>query len=203
MPGSTPPVDGRALRYQHRRPELLAAAAEYVLEHGIGDLSLRPMARALGVTHATLIRHFSSKDELLAEILEHLRAGLMTQVQTDEELRATASAPELLRVLWQRLSQPKEQRQFRLLAEVYALAVRDPGRYGDLLASTVVHDFIAPIQERLIEEGWSPDRAPVVATILLAQIRGLQLDLIATGDRDRVDDAFATMLDALLSARTP
>ena len=40
-------VDGRTLRYQHRRPELLAAATEYVLDNGIGDLSLRDMARAL------------------------------------------------------------------------------------------------------------------------------------------------------------
>ncbi|RZI53447.1 MAG: TetR/AcrR family transcriptional regulator, partial [Pseudonocardia sp.] len=32
-------VDGRTLRYQHRRPELLAAATEYVLDHGIGDVS--------------------------------------------------------------------------------------------------------------------------------------------------------------------
>ncbi|HEY3018540.1 MAG TPA: TetR/AcrR family transcriptional regulator [Solirubrobacteraceae bacterium] len=201
MTGSTPPVDGRALRYQHRRPELLAAAAEYVLDHGIGDLSLRPMARALGVTHATLIRHFSSKDALLAEVLEHLRASLITQIETDDELRATTSVAELLRALWRRFSDPKEQRQFLLLAEVYGLAVRDRGRYGDLLASTVVHGFITPIQERLIQEGWPPDRAPAVATVLLAQIRGLQLDLIATGDRGRVDHAFATMLDALLSAR--
>jgi AcrR family transcriptional regulator len=34
-------VDGRTLRFQHRRPELLAAATEYVLDHGIAGLSLR------------------------------------------------------------------------------------------------------------------------------------------------------------------
>jgi hypothetical protein len=38
-----------------------------------------------------------------------------------------------------------------------------------------------------------------VAPALLAQIRGLQLDLAATGDRDRVDKAFAITLEALLS----
>ena len=67
---STPQIDGRVLRYQHRRPQLLAAAVDYVLDHGIADLSLRPMASSLGVTHATLIRHFSSKEALVAALVE-------------------------------------------------------------------------------------------------------------------------------------
>lgn len=154
------------------------------------------MARALGVTHATLIRHFSSKEALLAEVVEHLRAELLAQIETDPELEATSSVAELLRALWRRFSDPKEQRQFLLLAEIYGQGVRDPGRFGNLLES-IVHDFIAPIEERLIQDGWPRDRAPAVATVLLAQIRGLQLDLAATGDRERVDAAFAVILDAL------
>jgi hypothetical protein len=42
-----------------------------------------------------------------------------------------------------------------------------------------VHDFIAPIEDMLVRDVVSPSRAPV-ATALLAQIRGLQLDLAAT-----------------------
>jgi len=154
------------------------------------------MAQALGVTHATLIRHFNSKPELLTGVVEHLRAQLLLQLETDEDLRAAGSADELLRVLWRRFSDPIEQRQFLLLAEIYGQGVRDPGRFGNLLES-IVHDFIAPIEERLIQDGWPRDRAPAVATVLLAQIRGLQLDLAATGDRERVDAAFAVILDAL------
>jgi hypothetical protein len=101
-------------------------------------------------------------------------------------------------MLWSRFSDPKEQRQFLLLAEIYGHGVRDRGRYGNLLDS-IVHDFIAPIEQRLIQDGWRPARARPMATTLLAQIRGLQLDLAATGERDRVDQAFTLMLDALLA----
>jgi AcrR family transcriptional regulator len=73
-------VDGRTLRFQHRRPELLAAATEYVLDRGIADLSLRPVAQSLGVTHATLLRHFSSKDELIKCVVEKIRTDLIAQV---------------------------------------------------------------------------------------------------------------------------
>jgi hypothetical protein len=34
-------VEGRTVRFQHRRPEQLAAATEYVLDHGVAGLSLR------------------------------------------------------------------------------------------------------------------------------------------------------------------
>jgi len=159
------------------------------------------MAQALGVTHATLIRHFNSKPELLTGVVEHLRAQLLLQLETDEDLRAAGSADELLRVLWRRFSDPIEQRQFLLLAEIYGHGVRDRGRYGDLLGS-IVHDFIAPIEQRLIQDGWRPARARAMATTLLAQIRGLQLDFAATGDRDRVNEAFTLMLDALLAPST-
>jgi DNA-binding transcriptional regulator YbjK len=37
-------IDGRTLRYQHRRSELLDAVGEYVLDHGIATLSLRRVA---------------------------------------------------------------------------------------------------------------------------------------------------------------
>ncbi|KZS84668.1 TetR family transcriptional regulator [Mycobacterium persicum] len=190
-------IDGRALRYQHRRPQLLAAAAEYVLDHGIADLSLRPLAQALGVTHATVIRHFTSKEALLAEVVEHLRAELLTQIVRDGDLSA-ASTAELLRAFWRRLDDPKERRQFLLLAEIYGLALRDRSKYAGILESTS-HAFITPIEDRLIREGFSPSRAPAVATALLAQIRGLQLDLAATEDHDRIDEAFTITLDALLT----
>lgn len=196
---STPQIDGRVLRYQHRRPQLLAAAVDYVLDHGIADLSLRPMASSLGVTHATLIRHFSSKEALVAEVVEHVRMQLVTAMETDYELQATSSVADLVRALWCRFSEPKEQRQFVLLAQIYGLGVRDRDRYGALLHS-LVHDFAVPIEQRLLQEGWPPERVPAIATVLLAQVRGLQLDLASTGDRERVDEAFALMLDALLGS---
>lgn len=194
---SSPRVDGRALRYQHRRPQLLAAAAEYVLEHGIGDLSLRPLAQVLGVTHATLIRHFTSKEGLLAEIVEHVRSGILAELVAADELDPAASTADLLRSFWRRLDDPFERRQFLLLAEIYGLALRDHDRYAHLLEATV-HDFISPIEAMLINDGMPAKRAGVMATALLAQIRGLQFDLAATGDRDRVDAAFALTIDALL-----
>ena len=53
-----------------KRDELAEAATDYVLEHGLIGLSLRPLAAALGTSDRMLIYHFGSKDELIAAVLE-------------------------------------------------------------------------------------------------------------------------------------
>jgi AcrR family transcriptional regulator len=193
-------VDGRTLRFQHRRPELLAAATEYVLDHGIAGLSLRPVARALGVTHATLLRHFSSKDELIRCVLEKIRTDLFARVAADRELQEAGSTAQLLRITWRRLCEPKEQRQFLLLFEMVA----DRGwrsSDGGELARSMEDGFVDFISGWLRQDGWAPEDASALATLLLAQIRGLQLDLLVSGDRARADRAFEFAL-ALLEPRT-
>jgi len=192
-------VDGRTLRFQHRRPELLAAATEYVLDHGIAGLSLRPVAQALGVTHATLLRHFSSKDELIKCVVEKMRTDLFAQVTADRELQEAGSTAQLLRITWRRLCEPKEQRQFLLLFETVAAKGWQSSDGGELARS--MDDFVDFIAGWLRQDGWVPEDASTLATLLLAQIRGLQLDLLVSGDRARADRAFEFAL-ALLEPRT-
>ena len=194
MPANEGQVDGRTLRYQHRRPELLAAATEYVLDHGIGDLSLRDMARALGVTHATLLRHFSSKEDLLLQVVEKIRGDFVDQLANDERLRSARPASELLRRTWKRLCEPAEQRQFVLLFELVGRATRDGGRVAELAQSSV-DEWLNVISAQLLRTGYPPKEADTLATLLLAQVRGLQLDLLLTGDRRRVDRAIDALIE--------
>ncbi|WP_280264797.1 TetR/AcrR family transcriptional regulator [Nocardia wallacei] len=186
-------LDGRALRFQHRRPELLAAATEYVLDNGVRDLSLRPVARALGVSHATLIRHFATKEALVTEVLEHIRADFEQHV-LGAELRAADSPAELLRATWRHLCQPREQRQFLVLFELVATAARTP----DHMVSRLVVDWLTVIERELARFDWPSETRSQTATFILAQVRGLQLDLITTGDRARVDEAFEATVEFLV-----
>jgi AcrR family transcriptional regulator len=187
-------VDGRTLRYQHRRPQLLAAATDYVLDRGIGDLSLREMARGLGITHATLLRHFSSKEDLLLQVIEKIRSDFVDQLANDEELRSARPASGLLRATWKRLCEPAEQRQFVLLFELAAKATRDGGRIAEL-AQSGLDDWLEVISAQLLRIGYSPKEADTLATLSLAQVRGLQLDLLVTGDRRRVDRAIEALIE--------
>jgi AcrR family transcriptional regulator len=47
----------------------LVAARESIAEHGVERLSLREVARRLGVSHQAPYKHFPSRDHLLAEVI--------------------------------------------------------------------------------------------------------------------------------------
>lgn len=193
---STGRVDGRTVRFRDRRPQLLEAVTEYVLEHGMAGLSLRPLADGVGVTHATLLRHFASKDQLLAEVAEHLRDGLARELDSHADPTGTTSIGDLARGLWHTLCDPRHQRQFLLLFEL-AGGRGNGGLDPRSLSTSLVHSWLAILIESLTAEGWSRADAVSRATLFLAQARGLQLDLLITGDRARVDAAFEVSLELL------
>ncbi|MGW3141017.1 TetR/AcrR family transcriptional regulator, partial [Streptomyces sp. NPDC001139] len=60
-------MHSRTRRYHHGdlRAALLARAEQTLRERGPGDLSLRELARDLGVSHAAPSRHFKDKQTLL------------------------------------------------------------------------------------------------------------------------------------------
>jgi AcrR family transcriptional regulator len=182
------PVDGRTLRYQHRRPELLAGAVEYVLEHGIAELSLRPIAKERGVTHATLLRHFGSKGELVVEVVNHIRVDLLDKLRASAGDLVGVTLEGSMWAAWRHLCKPSERRQFVLLFELVAMQARDPDRFGSL-APMLITDFLGPIEASLRNYGLPRREARELATGFLAQVRGLQLDLAVSGDQRRVDAA--------------
>ena len=59
-----------------RRQVLAEGATDYVLEHGLLDLSLRPLAAALGTSDRMLLYHFGDKLNLVATILRALERPL-------------------------------------------------------------------------------------------------------------------------------
>jgi AcrR family transcriptional regulator len=61
------------------------------MTHGIGDLALRPLAKALKTNARMLIYHFGSREELLREILAGLRdreSGRVAQCSSPAASRA-------------------------------------------------------------------------------------------------------------------
>jgi AcrR family transcriptional regulator len=195
MGSSSERVDGRSVRYQHRRSDVLARVTEHVLENGVSELSLRAVAASVGVSHATLLRHFESKDGLLAAVLDRIRVDLVASVSHVAHDPDRHSPADDARSMWQALCEPATQRQFRLLFEL----VGRPGsaEFRRDFESLFVSSWIELIVERLVRDGWAPEDARPVATLLLAQFRGLQLDLLVSGDRGRVDEAVELSLRLL------
>ncbi|GAA3575458.1 TetR/AcrR family transcriptional regulator [Amycolatopsis ultiminotia] len=178
-----------------RRAELLEEVVDYTVEHGFSDLTWRPVAAALGVSTNTLVHRFGSKEQLLVAILGRLRERILEA--TGELLGEQHDLATAARVAWTRTSAPERAPEFKLFFAVYGRALQAPGQFAGFL-DRVVADWMA----RLCE-AQGPDTDPATAhrraTLVIATIRGLLLDLLATGDRDRVQDAAESFLAALES----
>lgn len=66
------------------------AAREVIAERGVEQLSLREVARKLGVSHQAPYRHYPSRDHLLAEVMrrcfESFAAALDARAQQDDPM---------------------------------------------------------------------------------------------------------------------
>lgn len=199
--GAITATDGRTLRWEHRKPELLRAATEYVLDAGVADLTLRPLGAAIGVSNTTLIRHFGSKDDIIRDVCQELH-GQMLRAFDAYWSQSNGRPADVLRALWDIWLTPEYSRQFVFLFELYGLALRDPHRFG-WFADSVVHDWRAPLETALITERVDPSRARQLSTLVVGLVRGLYLDMAATNDVERVSDAFEVAMSLLESTLEP
>jgi AcrR family transcriptional regulator len=153
----------------HRRAAVLAKAADYVLQRGLAGLSLRPLAKALGTSPRMLLYDFGTKEQLIHEILAEIRrreAGLFgAEVRTLDDV-------------WRWIAAPEREPFLRLFFEVYVDAL------GRKEAEPLVHDWL-----EFLRTSWQPPVDDATATLMVAVVRGLLLDRLATGDRARTDAA--------------
>lgn len=178
------------------RADLLDAILGYVLDAGLADLSLRPLATAVAASPRTLLYHFGSKDALVLAVFSEASRRQANLLDAWYAKSAEHDPRTLLLRAWQWLVAPRHERLLRLLFETYGLALQDRKRYATFLHASS-HDWIEPFARALVARGFTPERAGSLATLLVAVMRGLLLDVLATGERARVDRAFRSFIAAI------
>jgi AcrR family transcriptional regulator len=173
-----------------RREELAQGATDYVLEHGLIGLSLRPLAAALGTSDRMLLYHFSDKDDLVATVL---------RVATDRSvagIRAVGSSSDVRQAvldLWAVVSAPEQARCQRLYVEAAALGVLGTEPYATVVAEAN-DDWMEALATHLLGSGLTPALTMRAAALVEAAFMGLQLDgplarpeVVAVSVRDLAD----------------
>jgi AcrR family transcriptional regulator len=174
----------------NRRAATLAKATDYVLENGLAGLSLRPLAAALGTSTRMLLYDFGSKEQLVAEMLAEARrreAALLAEWR-----RANTSDAATLHTIWSWIAADERVPFLRLFFEVYVDAMAHPERYAGG-ARAMVEDWLS-----VIAGEWSADTPDsATATLMIAVVRGLLLDRLATGESERTDAALARFVELI------
>ena len=169
-----------------RKRQLLDAAYDYVMERGLTELSLRPLAEAIGSSPRVLLFLFGSKDGLVQALLDRAHAdelALLADVETKGGLA------EVGRRVWRWLAHPDHRRLLTLWAEGYARSLVNPaGPWADFARRTV-QDWLDILAAAQPARRRRTARGVVERTLLLAVLRGALLDLLATGDTERTTAA--------------
>jgi AcrR family transcriptional regulator len=163
-----------------RRTELLDRAYAYALEHGLADLSLRPLAQAIGSSPGVLIFLFGSKEGLIRELIARARADELALLDRLRDAAPTVTA----RAVWGWLAAPAHRSLLVLWAQAYTRSLGEPDGPWAGFARATVEDWLALLTD-------AGDAHP---TLTLAVLRGALLDLLATGDQTRIAAAIERYL---------
>ena len=136
-----------------------------------------------------LIYHFGTRDGLLREVLRQARRRQLEtfteliRVRDDEAYTATLARA------WTAISGPEGEPYLRIFTPLHDTAGEPlwPG-----FRQTATTDWLAPLENGMRSLG-----RPELATVVLAVIRGLLMDLAATGDAARSHQAFNDFLTTI------
>jgi len=178
-----------------RPAELLDAIVAYLVQHGVAELSLRPLAKAVDSSPRVLLYYFGSKENLVATAVTRLRERQRIGFAVLREARYKRHS-DICRAIWKQMSAPASEALFRLSLETYSMALRYRERFADYLHSSV-EDWLEFLSEPLTRQGASPAEARAYATVVISGFRGFMLDYCASHDRARVDRAVDLWIGSL------
>ena len=170
------------------RDALLERIDAHVDQHGVSDATFESLASALGIRAETLEDFFHTKTELIVALIARNRIKLRTKFA---KLDVSMDTDAFRRAMWDFYVETSSAS--RLLFEVYGLALFDE-HYGEFLHG--INDWLDLLKESLTRRGVPSDRAEAFATLTLAVYRGAMMDLLATGERPRVNGAMELWFEA-------
>jgi AcrR family transcriptional regulator len=176
-----------------REQELLERAYAYSLTHGLADLSLRPLATAIGSSPRVLLFLFGSKDGLIRALLARARTDELALLQRiHQQYDVPPGLTVIARELWTWLAAPERRPLMTFWVEAYGRSLVAPeGPWADFARSTV-DDWLELLKASQPDPGSA--KAQARRTAALAMLRGALIDLLATGDLHRTTAALEDYL---------
>lgn len=176
-----------------RKPALLEQIIDYLLDKPLASVSLRPLARALGVSTFTLVYHFGSRAELVSEIVQAISR------RANEVAESLAEGPVTVdsylagfETTWAWAVQQKNIRLQRLEFEAAMLEVHEPALHRHTRDLYAQWQSIGRNALRML--GASDDEAEAESRLTVNTFNGLLYDLVVNQDVEQATLAFDRFL---------
>ncbi len=182
------------------RDVLLGKAIEWFASNGIGDTSLRALARELGTSHRMLLYHFGSREGLLAEVVGAVERGeraIIEQLLTEHRDDPYAAGA----AFWTHVADTATTFA-PLFFELSGHAMQGLA-HAISLREWLIDGWIEPLASGFERSGFPAGRSRELAHESLAMARGLLFELAITGDRESVDAAMARYAEHVRREQPP
>lgn len=183
-----------------KRRDLLDRVREYVIRNGLADLSLRPLARALGTSDRMLLYYFGTKERMVAQALALDERRPLLRLRSLLDTTGSPKDPAWLRRFmeetWRQLSTPDLRAALPLYLEIMTASVLHPDRYGPVMRD-VLTEWTGLLISVFRGLGMTEAQARTEAALLVDASFGLLIAPLADGDWDRAGAAFHALLDRL------
>jgi AcrR family transcriptional regulator len=150
-----------------RPAEILKAARELFLEHGVENVTTRQIAGRVGISQTALYVYFASKEEMLDSLAEEAWRSLAAALAAADPEGAERSDPvERLRAIlsaymrfW--LRRPDDYRIIFMRKSLRPCPSDDDNRFAtrDGLLERLANRFEAAALARLVRDNWRPEAA--------------------------------------------
>jgi AcrR family transcriptional regulator len=152
----------------------MEALRKLIIEYGSENVTVRRIAKEIGVSQGAIYRHFKSKREILDFLIDYIEENLIGDIEKNDPQANTLDI--LKSILKNHISAIEQQKgvSFLVVAEIISLGDRRLNRkIYDVLNKYIVHIgniFIRGIQAKEIKTGIDPGMA---ATTFFGIIQGL------------------------------
>lgn len=127
-----------------RRRQIVSAARKLIVKYGSEHVTVRRMAREIGVSEAAIYRHFKSKGDILSFLVDDIQKDLMADIQNNS--KNNVNPLETMAGIMRDHISAIEQRKgvsFQVIAEIISL--------GDKKLNKKIYDVITQYIERIRE----------------------------------------------------
>ncbi|CAM5670851.1 hypothetical protein SAVIM338S_07025 [Streptomyces avidinii] len=180
-----------------RKHQLLELAYAHVLDHGLADMSLRPLAEAIGSSPRVLLFLFGSKDALVQALLARARQDEMGMLEAVHQALPEHGLARTGELVWGWLADPGHRKVLTLWAEGYSRSLTGGAGPWAGFAERTVSDWLEVFAAAQQPSHRDTPEGLAERTLLLAVLRGALLDLLASGDAARTTAAVSVHLRTL------
>jgi AcrR family transcriptional regulator len=131
-----------------RKKQIAGAAAKIIIKYGSEHVTTKKIAEEVGISETAIYRHFKSKEELLAFLIDDVEKTLLTEIELDTDIPYTLETLE--KTIKNHIAHIVKRKgiSFQVIAEIISLG----SKKLNLQASKVIDNYINRVED-ILQQG--------------------------------------------------